>query len=348
MENEGKDSGKVKKQVEEKPKVEVLIIRHKQLFEMLKRPDIMWRVLLSLFCVIVVLFVGLAFVVISIKSFYPYNSIRTNLYGATIMENEDTEISYWLFNTAELWANSGIEVKKGDVLTIRASGASHTAIHHLVEDAGSNKTLRDKWVGTGGTRPTGSTRDKYRREYRIARNLPEGILLMGVADMDYEDSENGYGIDSLDIYVIGEERRDLVIREDGVLRFAVNDIVLDNATIDDMYVANLRKLLENSGVTLPEDSVVRNVLEQTCGKDSAKAMEKLEKWNGDWFPGRDNEALKTVGFELGEYPDSANYGKHYPVINELVYYRRNGFSNAWFVDNVGSFLVVIERKKTEL
>ena len=108
---------------------------------------------------------------------------------------EDTEISYWLFNTAELWANSGIEVKKGDVLTIRASGASHTAIHHLVEDAGSNKTLRDKWVGTGGTRPTGSTRDKYRREYRIARNLPEGILLMGVADMDYEDSENGYGID---------------------------------------------------------------------------------------------------------------------------------------------------------
>ena len=108
MENEGKDSGEVKKQVEEKPKVEVLIIRHKQLFEMLKRPDIMWRVLLSLFCVIVVLFVGIAFVVISIKSFYPYNSIRTNLYGATIMENEDTEISYWLFNTAELWANSGI------------------------------------------------------------------------------------------------------------------------------------------------------------------------------------------------------------------------------------------------
>ena len=191
MENEGKDSGEVKKQVEEKPKVEVLIIRHKQLFEMLKRPDIMWRVLLSLFCVIVVLFVGLAFVVISIKSFYPYNSIRTNLYGATIMENEDTEISYWLFNTAELWANSGIEVKKGDVLTIRASGASHTAIHHLVEDAGSNKALRDKWVGTGGTRPTGSTRDKYRREYRIARNLPEGILLwvsriwiMRIARMD--------------------------------------------------------------------------------------------------------------------------------------------------------------------
>ncbi|HIT83661.1 MAG TPA: hypothetical protein IAA99_05645, partial [Candidatus Avibacteroides faecavium] len=133
-----------------KPKVEVLIVRHKQLFEMLKRPELMWRVLLSLFFVIVVLFAGLALVVISIKSFYPYNSIRTNSYGATIMESEDTEVSYWLFNTAELWANSGIRVKKDEVLTIRASGAAHTAIHHLVEDVDNNNELRDEWVGTGG------------------------------------------------------------------------------------------------------------------------------------------------------------------------------------------------------
>ena len=53
----------------ENPKVEIQIDRHKQLFDTLKNPRMMWRVLLSLFFVIVVLFIGLAFVVLSVKSF---------------------------------------------------------------------------------------------------------------------------------------------------------------------------------------------------------------------------------------------------------------------------------------
>lgn len=286
MGNEENDKGRDNVPLDEKPKVEVQIIRHKQLFEMLKRPDIMWRVLLSLFFVIVVLFVGLALVAISIKSFYPYNSIRTNLYGATIMENEDTEISYWLFNTAELWANSGIEVKKNDVITIRASGASHTAIHHLVEDVKRNSGLRDKWVGTGGSVPTGKERDNLRRQYRIVKNLPEGILLMMVDNSGVDDV---YCVDPSDVYVVGEERKDILIRKDGVLRFSVNDIVLDKHTIDSMYVDNLKYLYRVfvPGKAFPEkDSVVCSVLEMTCSKDAdyvRKGMERLKSWNEEWF-----------------------------------------------------------------
>ena len=139
---------------QETPKVEVLIVRHKQLFETLKNPRMMWRVLISLFFIIVVLFAGLVFVVLSIKSFYPYNAIQTNLYGATIMKTEDKEVIYWLFNTAELWANSGIEVHENDELTIRASGASFTAIHHLVDHAERNSLPSDKGVDTDGQNKT--------------------------------------------------------------------------------------------------------------------------------------------------------------------------------------------------
>lgn len=147
-------------------KVEVVIVRHKQFFEMLKEPQTMWRVLLSLFFIIVIVTIGLSLVIISIKRFYPYNTIQTNMYGATIMKNEDKEVIYWLFNTAELWANSGIKVKKNDELTIRASGASFTAIHHLVEATKENTVMEDRWVDTDGQPKTRLT-DKLRGKYRI-------------------------------------------------------------------------------------------------------------------------------------------------------------------------------------
>ena len=78
------------------------IVRHKRLFELLESPRSLWKVIASLFVIVIVLFVGLAFVVLVVKSFYPYNVIKTNTYGATIMQTEDKEVIYWLFNTAEL------------------------------------------------------------------------------------------------------------------------------------------------------------------------------------------------------------------------------------------------------
>ena len=151
---------KVTKSENNVPKVEIEIKRHQQLFELLSNPNRMWRVLLSLFLIIVVFFWGIAFVVIAIKKYYPYNVIETNIYGATTMKTEDKEVIYWLFNTADLWANSGIDVKKGDVLTIRASGASFTAIHHLVDASEKNYRPTDKWVGTEGQSEKRNNRDK--------------------------------------------------------------------------------------------------------------------------------------------------------------------------------------------
>lgn len=339
-----------------KPKVEVLIVRHKQLFEMLKRPELMWRVLLSLFFVIVVLFAGLALVVISIKSFYPYNSIRTNSYGATIMESEDTEVSYWLFNTAELWANSGIRVKKDEVLTIRASGAAHTAIHHLVDEARENRKLRDDWVGTGGMyRESTDLRDRNRRRHRIAPDNLEGMLLMKVDPVDIGAGDKAAGgVAVNDLYLIGEEREELVIRQDGVLKFAVNDIELHRDTIETMYLRNFRLMMDGGVISEDEFKKISNAFQAWCNegdkdnKDNNKwDKSKLDSLNAAIFD--DEEKKKAAGkyYAFGHYPESESkeYYEAYPLVNELLYYYDKGFTNAWYVDNVGSFLIVIERKK---
>lgn len=46
-------------------------------------------------------------------------------------------------------------------------------------------------------------------------------------------------------------------------------------------------------------------------------------------------------FKIGGKPVSGLY----PFVNELVYYKQKKFVDAWFVDNIGSFLIIIERKR---
>lgn len=340
---------------QEKPKVEVLIVRHKELFEMLKNPHAMWRVLLSLFCIIVIFFIGLAFVVLAVKKFYPYNSIQTNIYGATIMKNEDKEVIYWLFNTAELWANSGISVKKGDILTIRASGASNTAIHHLVDNSRSNTVNRDKWVDTDGQRKT-NNRDMLRANFRINKNQDEGKLLMQIIPYSNQktgpkwlaSTDNPYlKGDSKSIIVVGKERQNIRIPCDGVLHFAVNDIVLTDDVLDSLFVEDFENLKneiksENGKISLSKEEALKAF--KTGDKNKLEKIEQniLNENKVLWSSIKKN--YKEHGFNFGIYADK-NDKDSVVLINELLYYKENKFVDAWFVDNIGSFLIVIERQK---
>ena len=55
--------------------------------------------------------------------------------------------------------------------------------------------------------------------------------------------------------------------------------------------------------------------------------------------------LKNLGYGFGVYyqkDDSMHEG--YPFVNELIYYFDKKYRDPWYMDNVGSFLIVIERK----
>jgi len=310
--------------------LKVEIVSNWSLLEILSDWKKVLRIITALFFIVITILIGLAIVTISIKQIYPYNDIKINAFGATTMQNEDTDVIYWLFNTADLWANSGIQVKKGDVLTIRASGKSHTAIHHLVEDATKNKKLRDEWVGTDGKEKKDEGRDGLRAHYRIFKNKPQDALLMQVISdtIDIADpniNESYFVFDYLppipneekqkkvNYYFIGKERVDLLIHNDGILHFAVNDIVLTNNVIKSMEKANDKKIKEFQNA--PE-----------------------YKGKKDW-----NSLNEEKCFSFGKHPD----GTLTQAKNEMTYYKDSSYHKAWFDDNVGSFLIVIERKRNK-
>ena len=330
-------------------KIEITVKRHEQLFELLKDPVRMWRVLLSLFLIISILFIGLAFVVTSIKRFYPYNMIETNIQGASIVKTEDKDVIYWLFNTADLWANSGIDVKEGDILTIRASGSSFTAIHHLVDASMKNKAPQDKWVGTEGQH-LDHPRDVLRTKYRLCKDVLEGILLMKIIPQDstYKDlKEWGDSLLTQDIEVIGKERT-LYVSKSGVLHFAVNDIVLTTNTLNKMYHDYIDSISHLSDSIEKNKKQITQFFDSITGKDEKKDSILIQSFIKNHYIDTTIKVLaKQTGLQLGSYPEFDNriFHDYYPIINELVYYKEKKFIEAWYMDNLGSFLIVIERKR---
>lgn len=344
---------------ENQPKIEITVKRHQQLFELLKDPNKLWRVLASLFLVIIILFIGLAFVVISIKKFYPYNLIETNIQGASIVKSEDKDVIYWLFNTADLWANSGIEVQQGDILTIRASGSSFTAIHHLVDASEENRRPQDKWVGTEG-QDKDYQRDVLRMRYRLCKDVPEGILLMKIISPDSAHKElKDWSEDMLtkDIEVIGKERT-LYISKPGILHFAVNDIVLTESILLEMYKEYIKSISNkpNQWISIKDIEALAariNTIQAIKPKKVSdlknELIDSISKINNDiWRYHKDYlKEVEQTGLSMGHYPkydEDSTYYSAYPLINELIYYKQIKFIEAWYMDNLGSFLIVIERK----
>lgn len=352
--------------------VEIEIVRHRALVELLRDPRSLWRLLLTMFLLLVILFLGLSVVVFSIKKLYPYNAIETNLYGATTFEGESKDVTYWLFNTAELWANSGIEVRRGDVLTIRTSGAWHTAVHHLVSAAEKNTMLPDSWVSSDGEDHNRSDeRWNYRARYRLSETNPDGVLLMEIiphysakvtTDLSgkgrsrpFVEYVNVYTDVSFSRYVIAKERVNLLVKSDGLLHFAVNDIVLTRGKIKRMYedfVDNLERdgLLDGGSagelrkwVKSWKDTVgCYSVPPPPAFTGNAPTFGELEERHCPYMYGRNADA-DSYRTELNGKP---GFGTDCCLNNELLYYYNKGFLDAWYVDNVGSFLVVVERKRS--
>lgn len=135
--------------VDKEQKVIFVVSRHKQAFEMLKSPRMALRATLMMAFFVLALFVGLTILTLVLKSKFPYSTIRSNEYGAFLMETENSEISNFEFNTAEFFANSGVEVETGDEIRIKASGNFNTAIQHLAEN-----NINAKWLDANGAEPT--------------------------------------------------------------------------------------------------------------------------------------------------------------------------------------------------
>lgn len=392
----------------EKPDVIIDVRKFQTFLEILDSPTKAFKILVAALVLTIAIFASLAFVVISIKTIYPYNEIKTNMFGATTMQNEDVELTYWLFNTAEMWANSGIRVEKGDILTIRASGKSNTAIHHLVNAVEKNRRLSKEWAGTEG-----HLRMEPRMEYRIYPQRNPDALIMQVIPEDailYEN--NHYNVSYIspnfpdetdcktdysnynNYYHIGKERIDLRIAQDGILYFSINDIVLTKnciahlqdaifdinrtqynrykaqlALLDSIasqynkYANHLNKRLDINELTSNDVDSLLDIYNQekilpalskiSLGIDFVQYCQRWQKENASSLNfGKHPIPLNAkicdkIANESAEGKDLISGGLPLPFYNELHYYRDSDYYNAWFDDNVGSFLIIVEKSKEQ-
>lgn len=373
--------------------LKIEVSKYKSILEVLGDKDKTWRVVFTVFFLGVFLFAGIAVVASAIKKLYPYSDITTNGLGATTIKNEKKEVSYWLYNTSELWANSGINVNAGDILTIRSSGKFYTAIHHLYDSALKNTIMKDKWVGSEGEIDTPNNLSEgsyYRRKFRMFPNLPTGTLVMQVVNKQPYDSSRDsldrYPADPDNFYFVGKERQNIYIKNPGTLYFSLNDIVLNNRTIvellfdclsdSEIYVGktglsriknklinfNLSKVVNdtlkikdmfNDFATIFKKEMLGiepggramgkyklGVTKLSC-KDLKKTFPKLLITNGEDICIDTEEAKKIFGSVVwkGEAPVKE------VVVCEMEYYWKNGYKTAWFDDNIGSFLIIVEKNK---
>ena len=247
--NQGPRQSKRKKQTKdtkdtqktgEPQKITIELYKYKTLIDALEDPKKVFRVVFTVFFIGILLFAGITAITLAIKRLYPYSDITTNGLGATTIKSERNEVSYWLFNTSTVWANSGIAVDEGDIITIRASGKSHTAIHHLYDAASTNKEKHNDWVGSEGEPDVmANERDRIRRQFRIFPDMPSGALLMQVSENTPKDTPHDKDARPEDFYFIGKERQHIYINHKGTLHFAVNDIILNRPTIANMMWENI-------------------------------------------------------------------------------------------------------------
>lgn len=319
------------------------------------------RVLCVVFFMAVLLFFAIFVVTISLKKMYAYSDITTNGLGATTIKSEKNEVSYWLYNTSQLWANSGISVKKGDIITVRSSGKFITAIHHLYDSAKENKTLKDNWVGSEGEKdnPDVTSSTFKRRQFRMFPNMPTGALVMQVANnTPYDSQEDTNDEGKKNFYFIGKERENIYIENPGTLYFSLNDIVLNKRTILEM----MYKTLENENVKLKkidcfnDPDLLFSAFDEKFGKEienTETGARKLGVFRIGITKIKEKDLMKPLkDFKTAHIVNDTESGQIVKMC-ELEYYFRTqtdggeNYKTAWFDDNLGSFLIIIEKDSSK-
>ena len=323
-------------------RIVIKVERYQNLIDALEDRSKVWRIAAGVFVVGMILFAALTMIMLSLKSFFPYSDISTTAFGTTTITDEQKQVSYFLFNTADLWANSGIYVEKGDVISIHSSGSANTAIHHIDNHTSNNTKLLDRNFGPYGERQEEETkRDKLRSQFRIFPNYPQSALIMQVVVQNDSVHDTPENADCKNFYYVGAQRDNIHIAEGGTLYFAINDIVLDTTTIRKMMIENIKTMAETSkndtlGRLYKKVENAQNVpyiqaeIKQFC-MNSAKAKLYDDIMKAD-------STLQFGGYKANKYEETQS-----PHMTEMDYYYEQKYKQAWYDDNVGSFLIVIEK-----
>lgn len=157
------------------------------------------------------------------------NKLTINSQGAfTPQKALNCEYALYLFNTADLWANSGIQVNENDYIRINISGALNSTLTETIDAADNNLEERYRWMTYGNKRNVVSQKAEA-LEYCITRakkNFQIGDALFTImpesANLQNDPLQN---VDGIQLWSSKEWGRDFHrAGRSGTLYFAVNDL----------------------------------------------------------------------------------------------------------------------------
>lgn len=229
---------------------------------------------------------GAALLLVAMISFFlsevilPDSSQYVNDRGSLVFNQPlATEHYMFLLNSADLWADSGIEVVKGDKVDITVSGSFYSDIGELRNACVDNTSLLYDYFhkiskNTPGNRYVLSPEKPFGALlYRIERPVNLSLPLDSVPYIKEKRNEDTHEIS-------------FVAPTSGILHFSVNDIVLDKHKVDliredagvahlhksasriksELYKDSVRNAVTNTGDTITRDQLARAWFRDNCGE----------------------------------------------------------------------------------
>lgn len=222
---------------------------------------------------IVVAIMMVAFFFRNVLMFTPDNHV--NDAGTLVMKQPCGKEHYvFLFNTAECWANTGIEVMEGDRLEMSASGAFYGRVQDLDSCASANVKLpfvlnnpsikEADAIGGGIAKYCMYGKSDSRFGSLLCQIQPDALPCVSMCN----DSVNGEIIVQLDMDAQNGSFASFDVRNSGLLYVAVNDIYLSQAVKDALKKESPEVKMELFGDAGVADSVINQCKESAWFNDN--------------------------------------------------------------------------------
>lgn len=150
------------------------------------------------------------------------NKVQVNECGTFIpKQSANREYALFLFHSSDMWANSGVQVQKGDKVYLSASGAFNGKMTQVLDNASNNVKLEHPWTTAEG-------KDKV--DFVICPEYPFGTVLFTVNKDKMSCMENStrgkvYSLAG-HLHNRNQSKSGYEIDKNGQLFFSVNDIFL--------------------------------------------------------------------------------------------------------------------------
>jgi hypothetical protein len=196
----------------------------------------------------VALFIALIMSIVFIVSLFVFfisdillykNSPKVNYAGAIVFERSCNRQSIlFLFNSADMWAETGIQLQKGDEIKISVSGGFNSDVFGLMTAAKNNKKLTYPWKSV---RNKDNKKDKN-LDLCIYNNKNKDAYFGSVLyRIDSELGCNDYDATTKIKQVNPKEAEFEKVNHNGMLYLSVNDIYLTPPVIDSLCEINRRR-----------------------------------------------------------------------------------------------------------